>query len=103
VVIIQAKVKLMDRRKVLKIIVARLKKEGAKRIALFGSYSRGEERKDSDVDIIVEFSKPKSLLEFVGIEQELSEKTGKKIDLLTENSISPYLIDRVKKEMVDIT
>lgn len=86
----------------LKTIVADLKKQGAKRINLFGSYSRGEEKKGSDVDIIVEFSKPKSLLEFVEIEQELSEKTGKKIDLLTEKSISPYLIDRIRKEMVEL-
>ena len=92
----------MDRKKLLKTIVADLKKEGAKKIALFGSYSRGEENKGSDVDIIVEFSKPKSLLKFVEIEQELSEKTGKKIDLLTENSISPYLIDRIRKEMVEL-
>jgi len=92
----------MNREKLLKTIVASLKKEGAKKIALFGSYSRGEEKKSSDVDIIVEFSKTKSLFEFVGIEQELSEKTGRKIDLLTENSISPYLIDRIKKEMVEL-
>jgi len=51
---------------------------------------------------LVEFSEPKSLLEFVGIEQELAKATGKKIDLLTEKSISPYLIKRIKKELVDI-
>ncbi|MBU0628385.1 MAG: nucleotidyltransferase family protein [Nanoarchaeota archaeon] len=92
----------MNRKKLLKTIVADLKKQGAKKITLFGSYSRGEENKGSDVDIIVEFFKPKSLLKFVEIEQELSEKTGKKIDLLTENSISPYLIDRIRKERVEL-
>ncbi len=92
----------MNREKLIKTIVAGLKKEGAKKIALFGSYSRGEEKKGSDVDIIVEFSKPKSLLEFVGIEQELSEKTGRKIDLLTEGSISPYLIEKIRKERVEL-
>jgi len=47
----------------------------------------------------VDFSERKSLLDLVGIEQELSEALGVKADLLTEKSISPYLIDRIKKEM----
>jgi len=48
----------------------------------------------------VEFSERRSLLEIVVIEQELSDAMGMKVDLLTEKSISPYLIDRIKKEMV---
>ncbi len=92
----------MNKEKLLKIIVERLKKEGAVKVGLFGSYARGEERKNSDVDILVKFAKPKSLLEFVGIEQELSEKTGKKIELLTEEFISPYLIDKIKRERVEL-
>lgn len=59
---------------------------------------RGEERIDSDIDIVVEFSDRKSLLEIVRIEREISEALGIKVDLLTEKSISPYLIDRIKKE-----
>jgi hypothetical protein len=79
-----------------------LKRYGAKEISIFGSYARGEEKKTSDLDIIVEFSERKSLFDIVGIEQELSEALGIKVDLLTEKSISPYLIDRIKKEMVVI-
>ncbi len=60
---------------------------------------RREERPGSDIDVIVEFSETKSLLELVRIERELSEALGMKVDLLTEKSISPYLIDQVKKEM----
>ena len=76
-----------------------LESYGVKRISIFGSYARGEERKTSDVDVIVEFSERKSLFDIVGIEQELSEAAGVKVDLLTEKSISPYLIDRIKKEI----
>ena len=47
----------------------------------------------------MEFSERKSLLDLVGIEQELSDAVGMRVDLLTEKSISPYLIDRIKKEM----
>lgn len=79
-----------------------LKNHGASKIAVFGSYVRGEENQGSDIDILVKFSKRKSLLDIVGIEQDLSEKLGIKVDLLTEKSISPYLIDGIKKEMVII-
>ena len=75
---------------------------GAKKISVFGSYARGETSPESDVDIIVEFLGRKSLLDIVGIEQELSEALDIKIDLLTEKFISPYLIDKIKKEMVVI-
>ena len=80
-------------------IVSLIKKHGAKKIAVFGSYARGEEKPKSDIDILVEFSDRKSLLDIVGIEQELSDTLGMKVDLLTEKSISPYLIGRIKKEM----
>lgn len=75
-----------------------LEKEGAKKIAVFGSYARGEEKPESDIDILVEFSETKSLLTLVRIERKLSEFLVVKGDLLTEESISPYLIDGIKKE-----
>jgi len=80
-------------------IISHLKKHNAKRIAIFGSYVHDEETPGSDIDVIVEFNDNKSLLDFVGIEQELSEKLGIKVDLLTEKSISSYMIEIVKKEM----
>ncbi len=51
---------------------------------------------ESNLDILVEFSERKSLLDLVGIEMELSELLNIKVDLLTEKSISPYLIDTIK-------
>ena len=87
---------------IFKKVTSILKRYGAKEISVFGSYARGEEEKTSDLDIIVKFSERKSLFDIVGIEQELSEELGIKVDLLTEKSISPYLIDRIKKEMVVI-
>ena len=68
-------------------------------MAIFGSFVTGGYKKDSDIDILVRFSKPKSLLELVRIERVLSEVLGRKTDLLTEASISPYIRDRIKKEM----
>ena len=50
------------------------------------------------MDIIVEFSDKKSLLELVRIEQELEDNIGMKVDLLTKKFISPYLIEKIEKE-----
>jgi predicted nucleotidyltransferase len=77
-------------------LVAYLRKKGAKKILLFGSYSRGEQGKNSDIDLIVDFSKPKSLLEIISIENGLSaELGGKRIDLLSRESLSPYIASKV--------
>jgi uncharacterized protein len=75
-----------------------LKKEGATKVTIFGSYARGEEKPESDIDVLVEFSETKGLLAMVRIEREISEFLGIKVDLLTVASISPYLIDGIKKE-----
>ena len=84
--------------KIIDKLVSILKKHGAKKIEIFGSYARGEQKEASDLDVIVEFEKRKSLLELVGIEQELEDALGIKVDLLTRASISPYLIERIEKE-----
>jgi hypothetical protein len=69
-------------------------------LGMFGSYARGTDvTEKSDLDLIVRFSKRKSLFDLVGIEQELSDELGVKVDLLTEGAISPYLKDRIMKEM----
>ena len=89
----------MNRTRITEEIAQVLKEQGATKVAIFGSYARGEQRPDSDIDVIVEFSETKSLLELVKIERGLSETLGIKVDLLTEKSISPYLIAIVKQQM----
>lgn len=83
-------------------LVSFLTKQGAKKIGLFGSVARGEERPDSDIDVLVEFNEIKSLFEMVGIELDLADILGKKIDLVTEGSLSPYIKDKVMKDLVVI-
>ena len=83
-------------------VISNLKSHGAKKISIFGSYVREEATPESNLDIIVEFGEVKGLITFIGIENELVELLGIKVDLLTEKSISPYLIDRIKKEAIVI-
>jgi predicted nucleotidyltransferase len=90
---------LTQKQKICKKVVSILVRSKAKKIAIFGSYARDDAKPESDRDIIMEFSERKSLLDLVGIEQELSDALSVKADLLTEKSISPYLFDRVKNEM----
>ena len=75
------------------------RQNGVIRIALFGSVARGEADPHSDIDLVVEFSKPISLLEFTALERQLSEALGRKVDLLTEAAISPYLREKIKRDL----
>ncbi len=69
------------------------------RAGVFGSVARGEADEHSDIDLVVEFSRPVSLLRVVALERELSSALGRKVDLLTEAAISPYLRERIRREM----
>ena len=69
-----------------------------KTLRVFGSFARGELQAESDVDLLVTFSKPTSLLRMVGLERELTATIGRKVDLLTTKSVSPYLRSRILRE-----
>ena len=69
------------------------------KIGVFGSMARGEADEQSDIDLLIEFSKRKSLLALVALERQLSTALGKKVDLLTEAALSPYLRDRIKRDL----
>jgi predicted nucleotidyltransferase len=79
-------------------ILSLYNKYHVKTLRLFGSMVRGEGRTDSDVDLLVTFSKPISLLQMVGLERELSAVLGRKVDLVTAKSVSRYLKNRILKE-----
>ena len=75
-----------------------LRKYRVARAAIFGSYARGEEREDSDIDILIEFKGDRSLLDLAGLKIELEEAPGRKVDVLTYNSLYPLLKDRILNE-----
>lgn len=70
-------------------------------MALFGSFVKGEQRKRSDLDILIKFAegKEKSLLKFVGIKFKLERIFRKKVDLATIGALSPYIKDNVLSNM----
>lgn len=71
---------------------------GVSRLSLFGSLLHGDAGPASDVDLLVEFETPKSLMSLISLENELAEQLGQDVDLLTADSISPHLRDRILEE-----
>lgn len=90
----------MNKKEIFKIIKSYLEEKGAKKIAIFGSYARGEAKQNSDIDIVVEFSKPVSFLDLVHMENELYDLIKIKVDLLTKNSISHYIKKIIEKDLI---
>lgn len=69
-----------------------------KKIGFFGSYVRNEQRQDSDIDIIVEFSRPVGF-EFIDLKNYLEEILNRKVDLVTPNALKPQIKERIMKEV----
>ncbi|MEM1557477.1 MAG: nucleotidyltransferase family protein [Thermoproteota archaeon] len=88
----------MELEEVRREILPILKRYGIRRASIFGSFARGEDREDSDIDILVEFDEESSLLDLVGLKIELEEALGKKVDVLTYKSLHPLLKDRILRE-----
>ena len=82
-----------------KLAIPILKKNDVEFAGIFGSYARGEAKPDSDIDILVRYKEPKSLLNFVGLKQELSEMLANRVDLVAEKTIKPYVRDEIKKDL----
>ena len=82
-------------------ITPTLRSNDVRKAAIFGSFATGTAKKNSDVDILVEFGKPKGL-EFVSLKLSLEHKLKRKVDLLTYRSLNPYIRKRVLKEAVAI-
>ena len=76
-------------------LVAICRQNDVAMVGIFGSMARGEATAQSDIDLLIKFAKRKSLLALVRLERELSSALGRKVDLLTEAAISPYLRERV--------
>ena len=74
-------------------------KYDVKKIGIFGSYAKGQQNEESDVDVLVEFEKP-TFDNFMELVFFLEDLFGKKVDLLTPKSLSPYMRPYIEKEVV---
>jgi predicted nucleotidyltransferase len=71
---------------------------GARRVRVFGSVARGEDRDGSDLDIVVDLEPGRDLIDIVAIKQDLEELLGRRVDVVTEQALSPYVRDEVLRE-----
>jgi len=75
-----------------------LKKYGVKKIGLFGSFVRGEQKKGSDIDFLVEFEEP-DFDNFMDLAFFLEDLFSRKVELITNGSLSPYILPYIEKEI----
>ncbi|MCL5010513.1 MAG: nucleotidyltransferase family protein [Patescibacteria group bacterium] len=79
-----------------------LKEAGVTRSALFGSYVRGEEGGESDIDLLIDLPAEKSLLDLIRLQRKLQETLKRKVDLLTYNAVNPLLKEYIQKDQLII-
>jgi len=77
-------------------------RHGAKDVRVFGSLSLGEGREDSDLDLLVTLGEGRSLLDLVGLKQDLEDLVKRQVDVVTEQALSPYLREHVLSEAIPL-
>ncbi|MDA1060176.1 MAG: nucleotidyltransferase family protein [bacterium] len=70
-----------------------------KTIAIFGSYARGEQKKESDLDVMVEFYEPLGL-EFIDLANELEEIVGTRVDLVSKSGVKPKYFAVLSQDLI---
>lgn len=78
------------------------KKFNANSMAIFGSYIRGNYKKNSDIDILVEFYKPIGFFTFMDLEEYLEKLLGIKVDLVSKKALKPRVGEQILREMITI-
>ena len=73
-----------------------------KKVFMFGSFSRNEEKNNSDIDIIIQTSHPIGLIALGNYVADLEEITSRKIDLATHNSLTPEFLSLIQKDLREV-
>ena len=93
----------MDQSEIKNIILSHLKGFNPVKVGIFGSFARGDNKKGSDIDILVEFKEAPSLLTLIKLENDLSEILGVKVDLVTTGALKNKRIKKsIKKDLINI-
>jgi len=93
----------MNQSEIKNIILSHLKEFDPLKIGIFGSFARGDNKKGSDIDILVEFKESPTLLTLIKLENDLSDILGIKVDLITTGALKNKRIKRsIKKDLIKI-
>jgi hypothetical protein len=76
------------------------KKFKVNELGIFGSYVRGEQNEESDVDILIDYEEAPSLLQLIDLENYLSENIGMKVDVVTKNGLKPKIKQRILADVI---
>ncbi|ASJ02526.1 nucleotidyltransferase [Thermococcus profundus] len=91
---------LSDVQRILRLHRSELRRRfGVKRIGIFGSYSRGEQKPESDVDILVEFESPIGMIDFIRLQEYLESLLGVRVDLVTPQALKKRIKEHVLREV----
>ncbi|RAU20516.1 DNA polymerase subunit beta [Paramagnetospirillum kuznetsovii] len=71
---------------------------GAANVRVFGSVARGDDRDDSDIDLLVHMDDGRSLLDMIRFTRDVQDIVGRKVDVISDGGISPYMRDRILAE-----
>ncbi len=71
-------------------------------LGVFGSYARNEETPESDLDLLIEFQDTVNLFDFVGLKQDISDKLGVEVDLVSKKAINKYVLPYIEKDLIVI-
>jgi len=89
----------MDIQSVSEKITPIFERHDVKFAGVFGSFARGEANEESDIDILISYRVPKSLLNLVALEHDLEDRLGRKVDVITEGGLSPYIKESVLHDL----
>ena len=76
-----------------------LKEYGVKRAAIFGSVSRGDNKSESDIDIMISLGKPIGMFAYMSLIRKMENRLGRKVDLVTENSINKFVRPYIQPDL----
>lgn len=71
-------------------------------LGVFGSYARGEQSPDSDLDLLIEFSEPIGFFRFLELEEEIGHRLGVKVELVTRAALKPHIGRQILAELVSV-
>ena len=89
----------MEKNLIIQTIVDYLKQNRVTEIGFFGSFARDEMTPESDIDVLVEYTRPTTLFDIVRMQLDLSEKVGRKVDLVSRSAVRPDVMEYIKKDL----